>query len=108
MPKQPPEPEPCPLAGAFARAYQDIGEGCGHAHSKAVMRRVFVLAKSFRKPSWFDAPPPRVSITEYVQMVVMSEASDAESEAFIAAFHAQHCEHPFPVALYDPLGRIGR
>jgi hypothetical protein len=63
--------------------------------------RVFVLAKTFRKPSWFDAPtpPPRVSVAEYIQMLVMSEASDTEADAFIATFHDQHREHPYPVSL---------
>jgi hypothetical protein len=100
-----PEPllESHPLARAFERAYLDLGEGCGHTHSKAVMRRVFTLAKSFRKPAWFDAAtPPRVNVPEYVQMLVMSEASDAEADAFVTTFHHQHRDHPYPVRLYDP------
>jgi hypothetical protein len=43
-----------------------------------------------------------------VQMVVMSEASDADTDAFITAFHAQHSEHPYPAALYDPRARPER
>ena len=103
MPDHSPEPEPHPLARAFQRAALDLGEGSGHAHSKAMMRRVFVLARSFRKPSWFDAAtPPRVDVSEYVQMLVMSEASEATADGFVTAFHALHSEHPYPVALYDP------
>jgi hypothetical protein len=64
-----------------------------------------MLSRSFRKPDWFDEPippPDDVHVTEYIQMLVMSEASVAEAAAFVVAFHAQHHDHPYPAALIDP------
>jgi hypothetical protein len=108
-----PEPEPCPLRRAFDHAYLSMSERVRRLslqrQSKQMLHRVCILAKSFRMPERLPiATHPHVSPTEYVRMAALATVPEADIDALIDDFHAQHADHPFPAALLDPLGRVGR
>jgi hypothetical protein len=107
-----PEPEPTPLARAFDHIYLSADESFWRlpplARSKETMRRAFVLSRCFRMPRLNAATHPHVQPGEYVTMAAFASASDAEIDACLADFHARYPDHPYPAALLDPAGRMGR
>jgi hypothetical protein len=108
-----PEPEPTPLARVFDHIYLTAEDSLWAlpplARSKEVLRRVALLSRSIPRPPRFDlAAHPRMHGAEYGTLAVLATVTDAEIDTFLADFHAQYAEHPYPASLFDPAGRVRR
>ena len=105
-------PEPQPMRRAFDHVYladASLWDLPSRQRSKEVLRRVALLARSFRLPARLSiVTHSHACPTEYVRMAALAGASDADIDAFLVDYHAQHAQHPYPAALFDPAGRTGR
>jgi hypothetical protein len=106
-------PEPDPLRRAFDHAYLSISERVWllspQQQSTHMLHRVCTLARSFRMPQRLCiATHPHASPDEYAKMAALATMPEADIDACVNAFHARHADHPYPAALFDPLGRVGR
>jgi hypothetical protein len=116
MPKNPPKPEPQPMARLFDHIYLTAEPGFWRlsdlARSKETMLRAFDRARSFRAPSpltvasFFELPP--ACATDYIRIARMATATAAEVEMAIDYLHTQNPGHCYPAALIDPMHRTGR
>jgi hypothetical protein len=115
MPDCPPPAiaEPRPLQRTFDRAYLDADDDLWclptRQQSLLLLRRVCVLARSFRMPQRLSmATHGHVVPSEYAIMARIADTPAAEMETRIRGFHDLYPGHPYPIELLDPLRRRGR
>jgi hypothetical protein len=108
----PPPPDPAPLTRLISDLYLTLGDDfwcmAPRACSLEVMRRVFARAYRPRQGWEAYARDPAVHLEQYQMLDTLAQIPPEEADDIVKGWHVHWRRHPYPMALFDPLHRMGR